>query len=131
MFELVFIAALSHTITALPALPATGAVPATAATQTLRDNAIERAAFVDPATIKWRASVEAASVGDFDATADSPFPGRLSGADSSGFSTSDTPAMDGSYDAMLAKRWHWFELYGVSRLHVVPKESRHPWWFSY
>jgi hypothetical protein len=131
MFELVLFAALSHTIAAPSGIPDFGEEAAPVVARASGNDAIAPPAFVDAAGISWRASVEAASAGEFErGTAFSPF-ARLRDTDTFEMATSDSPPLGGSYDALLAKRWHWFELYGVSRLHVVPKESRHPWWFSY
>jgi hypothetical protein len=131
MFELVLFAALSHSIATTPVIP--GFDPAAAATDLPASSYAEMAppAFVEAEGISWRASVEAASAGGLDG--DSAFPSAVDADDTRvlELALGDSSTLGGSYDALLAKRWHWFELYGVSRLHVVPKESRHPWWFSY
>ncbi len=131
MFELVLFAALSHTLAAPPGIPDFGEEAAPVVARPSDIDATAPPAFVDVAGISWRASVEAASAGEFErGAAFSPF-ARLRDKDTFELATGESPPLGGSYDALLAKRWHWFELYGVSRLHVVPKESRHPWWFSY
>lgn len=131
MFELVLFAALSHTVAAPPGFPDFSKEVATVVSHRSGNDAIAPTAFVDAAGISWRASVEAASAGELERGSEfSPF-ARVRDTDTFELATSDSPPLGGSYDALLAKRWHWFELYGVSRLHVVPKESRHPWWFSY
>lgn len=131
MFELVLFAALSHTIATTPAIPAFEPV-ATATNVPLSDYPeIAPPAFVEVSGISWRASVEAASVGTRDRNTRFPPGAGVEGARAIELVVNNVATAGGSYDALLAKRWHWFELYGVSRLHVVPKESRHPWWFSY
>lgn len=130
MFELVLFAALSHSIATVPGI---AEVDPAATTDLPAGRQVEIAppAFVAAAGISWRASVEAASAGGLDSVT-APTPGvRAGGARALELALSDSATSGGSYDALLAKRWHWFELYGVSRLHVVPKEARHPWWFSY
>ena len=132
MFELILFAALIPA-TALPSqAPTLGAVPAsTGIVWSTGDDATSPPALVDLMTISWRDSVEAASAGDLDTDTAGLHLATASDERMPDFASEDSAVIDGSYAAMLAKRWHWFELYGVSRLHIVPKESRHPWWFSY
>ena len=131
MFELVLIAALSRTIVTPAPVPDFSTETVTMAARAIGDDAIAPPAFVDPTMITWRASVAAASAADREPGAGNHYAIRANRRHTPDAASHDSPPVDGSYDAMLAKRWHWFELYGVSRLHVVPRESRHPWWFSY
>lgn len=132
MFELLLITALGQMI-ALPAAPEppTAPVAAISGDPGLDAQIATPPALANPTNNTWRASVEAASVANDSAHSRSVIERPTPFAATTLAEPVNPTIADGSYDAMLAKRWHWFELYGVSRLHRIPKESRMPWWFSY
>lgn len=128
MLELIVIAALSHSAP-IPSAPITQRLPTSFERTATHERDAELSHTIEATSIAWRNSVEQTSA---KLVRDQPFERSvIAKNDERNLTATNTANVDTSYDAILAKRWHWFELYGVTRLHKVPKEARMPWWFSY
>ncbi|MFT4582122.1 MAG: hypothetical protein ACI915_002786 [Gammaproteobacteria bacterium] len=140
MFELIIMAALNQSphMAAVPNLGSAKSANAIEGSELFRERDTTPLDYVEMAAIKrrasdWDSSIEAASVHNEQGDTKG---GRLRHesvitAELGKQQLAGGNAPNVAHDAMLAKRWHWFQVHGVSQLHAVLNESREPWWLAY